>query len=291
MKFGIEFEMIIFYNDEEEYTLWKKKLLKFGRFTTDGSITLDTKDNIESFLLNKFRYFYAIEFVTKPFTNLKELLDLINNVFIKKDIIINPSNINEITEDITKVILFNKSTGTHIHCSTSMLDKKTKELILISKNKPIIDKMVKKIHDDCKFRFLEKHFNRKYTDSLNITDRSREINVSDYHSHGTIEFRLFHLRGVTKDNLLAVLKHYFELINSSLDLCYKELLLSDNKKEVIDSTIDIFKKLSIQKKKLDKQYKFYKNIFEEKGYDKEIKKMHNSLNKYFNQSLKSILEE
>lgn len=267
VKIGIEFEMCIYYSRDNDKGImtFLRELKKYGVIMEDGSLS----PNYENLRKNPMLHSHCLEFATSPIKlngvekdkinedNIRNILiPILNKIFFNHNFKI---YINEGYELIKSnsdsiIIEFNKSTGTHIHYSNKMIKKGGLRQTIednIFYDEKIISKMYQFIRKNTKYETIRKDYYRKYTNSRNIYERYRTINVSNSKSHGTIEFRLFNLHGITTNDFKNALIHQVELMLKSIDLGFK----------IVDKTLEKYIEGRVkQRNRDDKVYNYTENI-------------------------------
>ena len=267
LKFGTELEMVIYYKTEEDKRKFYTKIKKYGKITGDGSLEVHF-DEIP------IGYHYStLELVCKPMRTRKEFEDMLNDIFLDVDV-------NNFTNK-GLLVSFNSSTGTHIHFSNlSKKDKCTPELNFF-KNDKSYEVMIKEVEDKVKTNCVRNNFFRHYakrnpnyaanwSDERGFKSRYLAINLSNNHRHGTMEFRLFNLRGTTKDNVIPVFLEQFDSILPSIKKAY-EVTKEDYLKELKQKEELAKQKILLYKKKLSEARKNLKRSDYDKAFNRLLR--------------------
>jgi len=219
-KIGIEYEMISVFKSARDILPYFNKLRKYGFIGSDGSVNLISSD-YDILQKGNYKETRAIEFKTKPITfknenELKEKLTLMfNDIFLNDEISINetePENQKKIN------LIFNKTTGTHIHYSNFATKNKriTPELNAFY-DAILLSNMVKLIKKEVKFKSITDDFLRSYTNQRGLATRYKQINVSNAHHFGTIEFRLFNLHGIKTNDFKSAMFQQISAMLKAID--------------------------------------------------------------------------
>lgn len=223
-KFGIEFEMVVYYHKQKQLDWLERKFEKAGfDIDDDGSI------NIEEDIIKQGNYTDAAiyEIKTQPFTDIKKFLKKLNKLFFRKNQRYSIT-INEGGGDIR--IDFNNTTGTHIHFSSVMnynMDVDGDDCLATQELKYFDTKICKRLADSFvkkikKYPSIQNACYRNYARAeISKYQRYSAINISNENGHGTIEFRLCNLRGVTTKQFIPALRLQLVLVLKSIIKGYK----------------------------------------------------------------------
>jgi hypothetical protein len=225
--FGVELEMVMYAKEKEALNETEKLFEEMGfEVSDDGSLYSDREVDEKIY---PFRQTYEMK--SCCFSDYKAFLKDLRKIIMNKEYKI---TINEDGGDIR--IDFNNSTGTHIHYSSEMsyemkyyneeydeeqIGEATQELEFIDEEIAIKmrDYIYGKLH---KYPSIQQACYRSYSSKeIYKTRRESCINISNERGHGTIEFRLFNLRGIKTKEFLKVLGYEIRLVKRAIKLAYR----------------------------------------------------------------------